>query len=193
MTAPRPTPPHIPELIVTDRLELRAPRLEHVPALTAAVRASLPELKPWMPWATDDYGEAVCEQGVRQAIAAFALREDLRYHLFDRATGELIGSTGYHRIKWDVPRMEIGYWLLSSKTGNGYVTEATRELARRAFAELGAQRVELRCDDRNLASAAVAQRCGFELDGVLQHYVRGTDGSLRAERIYSLTTVSGLR
>lgn len=193
MSAQPPTPPRIPELIVTDRLELRAPRLEHVPDLTAAVRASLPELKPWMPWATDDYDEATCEQGVRQAMAAFVLREDLRYHLFEKASGELIGSVGYHRIRWDVPRLEIGYWLMSSRTGNGYVTEATRAMARLAFAEFGAQRVELRCDDGNLASAAVGERCGFTLDVVLQHYVRGTDGSLRAERIYSLTALSALR
>lgn len=185
--------PDIPELITTERLALRAPRLEDVPALTAAVRASLPELQRWMPWATDDYDEAGCEEGVRKALAAFYLREDLRYHCFEKGTGELIGSTGLHRIRWDVPRVEIGYWLASSKTGNGYATEAARALARVAFEELGVRRVEIRCDDRNLASAAVALRCGFALDAVLANYARGTDGSLRAERVYCLTGIGGLR
>lgn len=184
--------PHIPTVITTDRLELRAPAFEHVAALTTAVRASLPELKPWMPWATDQYSQAGAEESVRSAMAAFASKQDVRYHLFESGFGKLIGSTGLHRINWRVPRFEIGYWLASTATGNGYATEATRALARVAFQQLGAKRVELRCDDLNSASIAVIERCGFQLDGILANFTRGTDGSLRAERIYSLTNLDGL-
>ncbi len=185
--------PEVPEVITSERLELRAPRLEHVAALTKAVRASLPELKPWMPWATDDYDRDGCEENVRRAMAVFVTKQDLRYHIFERRSGRLIGSTGLHTIRWEVPRCEIGYWLASSETGKGYVTEAVRALTGVAFERLGAKRVEIRLDDLNVASAAVAERCGFNLDGVLGNYTRGTDGSLRAERVYSLTSLDGLR
>lgn len=177
--------PDVPDLISTDRLELRAPDLSHVAELTQAVRDSLPELKLWMVWATDDYNEEGCESSLREAIAAFVTKRDLRYHVFEKATGRLIGSTGLHRIRWDVPRFEIGYWLTSPRTGNGFTTEAALALTRIAFQQLGAKRVEIRCDDQNLASAAVAVKCGYTFDGVLRNYTLGVDGNPRSERVYS--------
>lgn len=187
-----PSLPDVPRLITTRRLELRAPELAHVAALTVAVRATLPELQPWMPWATADYGEEACASSVQEAILDFEAKRDLRYHVFERATGDLVGSTGLHRIDWRVPRFEIGYWLATRYTGRGYASEAVRAQARMAFERLGAKRVEIRCDDRNAKSRAVAERCGFALDGVLRNYSVGPDGSLRHERVYSLTDVACL-
>lgn len=54
------------------------------------MRESLPELTPYMAWATSDYALAVCEANIRAAIAQFAAREGLRYHFFDRTSGELV-------------------------------------------------------------------------------------------------------
>lgn len=145
-----------------------------------------------MPWATDDYDEAGAEESIRGAMAAFVTRADFRYHLFDH-TGRLVGSTGLHRIKWTVPRFEIGYWLRTQETGKGYAAEAVRALSRVSFQQLGVRRLDIRCDDRNLASAAVAERCGYRLEGVLENYAVGTDGSLRNERVYALTDLAGLK
>jgi len=184
--------PAVPELILTERLELRAPALEHVAAITEAVRDSLTELKPWMPWATDAYDAAGAEQSVRGAIAAFVTKADFRFHMFETG-GRFVGSTGLHRIKWAVPRFEIGYWVRTDCAGQGYVSEAVRALSRVAFEDLGAKRVDIRCDDRNLASAAVAERCGYTLEGVLSNYSVGTDGSVRHERVYALTDLADLR
>lgn len=185
------TLPKVPELITSERLELRAPALDHVVDLTAAVRSSLPELKAWMPWATDAYDEAGAEQGVRAAIAAFVTKADFRYHMFETG-GRLVGSTGLHRIKWSVPRFEIGYWLRTDAAGKGYASEAVRALSKVAFQQLGAQRVDIRCDDRNEASAAVALRCGYHLEGVLRNYTVGPDGTVRDERVYALTDLADL-
>lgn len=183
--------PHVPELITSDRLDLRAPALDHLAPLSRAVLESLAELAVWMPWATENYDDGA-EENLRGAIAAFVTRTDLRYHVFDR-TGRLVGSVGYHRMNWAVPRMEIGYWLRTGETGKGYATEATRALAKVAFEEFGARRLDIRCDDSNVASAAVAERCGFHLEGVLENYSVGTDGTLRNERVYALTALADLR
>lgn len=185
--------PDVPDLIRGELVELRAPDVEHTDAVVEAVRESLAELKVWMPWATDDYDREGAELSLRRAVAAFVTREDLRYHMFEPVTGRLLGSTGLHRIKWSVPRFEIGYWLRSSATGRGYTTDAVRALTRTAFERLGARRVEIRCDDGNVRSAAVAERCGFALEGVLRNYTVGTDGTVRDERVYALTELTGLR
>lgn len=184
--------PDVPVQITSDRLYLSQPLLEHVKPLYDAVHESLAELRPWMAWAHGEYSLDGCEENLRRAIARFVTFEDLRYHFFDRRSGQLLGSSGLHRIDWRIPRFEIGYWVRTSAAKRGYVSEAVRTLSRVAFETLGAKRVEIRCDDRNEASARVAERCGFELDGVLRNWTVGTDGSLRDERIYSLTEISPL-
>ena len=78
----------------------------------------------------------------------------------------------------EVPRFEIGYWIRTGMTGRGLATEATRRIADFAFAELGAERVEIWCDALNERSAAVAQRAGFELEARLVHNRLGPDGQL---------------
>lgn len=184
--------PDIPEAITSERLIIRCPSLADVPELYASVRESLPELTPWMPWATPDYSLEACEENTRGAIARFVTREDLRYHAHDKATGEHIVSSGLHRIDWRVPRFEIGYWCRTSKTGQGYVSETVRALTHLAF-DLGAARVEIRCDDLNAKSARVAERCGFGLEATLKNHHRSAGGELRSERIYALTELTDLR
>ena len=184
--------PDVPAQITSERLLISQPLLEHVKPLYDAVQESLPELRPWMPWAAGEYSMEGCEETLRGAMARFVTFADLRYHIFDRESGRLLGSSGLHRIDWRIPRFEIGYWVRTSAAKRGYVSESVRALSRVAFERLGAKRVEIRCDDRNEASARVAERCGFELDGVLRNWNLGTDGTLRDERIYSLTDLKNL-
>jgi len=185
------TLPDAPESIETPRLVMRAPRLEDARPCYDAVMESLEELRPWMPWA-HDYTFEGAEKSLREAIASFVTRKDFRYHLFERETGEFVGSSGLHRVNWQVPRLEIGYWVRSSRAGEGFVSEAVRGLSRAAFEVLGVRRIDIRCDDRNVRSARVAESCGYELEATLRNWLRGTDGSLAHERVYALTSLEDL-
>ena len=84
----------------------------------------------------------------------------------------IIGSSGLHRIDWSVPKFEIGYWLCTSHSGKGYMTEAVNGISAFAFEQLGAKRVEIRCDILNERSAAVARRTGFLHEGTLKAEAR---------------------
>ena len=84
-----------------------------------------------------------------------------------------------------MPRFEIGYWVRTSRVGRGYVQEAVRAIARMAFDVLGAARLEILCNDRNVRSWRVAERCGFTLEGVLRSHAREVDGTLRDTRVYA--------
>jgi len=83
---------------------------------------------------------------------------------------------------------EIGFWCRSSKVGNGYVTEGVKALADMAFEHLKAARVEIRCDQRNLASAAVAKRAGFRLEGILVNDRRDHNDILSSTMIFAKTS-----
>ena len=178
----------VPERLQTERLVLRAPRPGDGAVLCSAVAASLDELKPWMPWAQGGATPAESEAHARRMHARFVLREDLVYLAFERAAdggeGLLVASTGLHRIDWQVPRFEIGYWCRTSLVGKGYVGEAVAAITRFAFEKLGAARVEIRTDSQNTRSFRVAERLGFRLEGLMRRDARIGETRRDARRLW---------
>lgn len=157
----------------TERLTIRSPMVGDGAELQMAVAESIDDLRPWTTWADHAPTVEEYEERVRKGRAKFLTREDLWLLLFLKNTHTLVGGSGLHRIDWDVPRFEIGYWVRSRFAGQGYITEAVRGVARFAFETLGARRVEIRCDARNERSRRVAERAGFELEATLRRVCRG--------------------
>ena len=183
----------LPMSITTERLILRPPQPGDGPELNAAIIESFDDLNRWMPWAKTRPSVDESEEIVRRAYARWILREEFQISIFDRTTGKLAGSTGLHRINWDVPSFEIGYWARTSFAGKGYITESTNALTRFAFQFLKAKRVEIRCDSTNQKSIAVAKRLGFELEGCLRNGGTSTNGTgPRDTSVFSLLTDAAL-
>lgn len=177
---------NFPEEFFTERLQIRMPKPGDGKAVYQAIQASAEDLKPWMPFAHAVQSEEDLEINIRQAHIQFLSREDLRLHLFDKESGGFIASSGLHRINWDIPKFEIGYWIDSRFSGKGYITEAVIAISAFAFNELKAKRVEIRCDKNNLRSRAVAERAGFSLEGILKNDALSADGrELRDTCIYA--------
>lgn len=178
--------PNFAESFESSRLLIRAPKMEDVLDVWNAICHSLPALREWLPFAQSAPELETTEENLREAIANFITRKDLRLHLFKKDTGEFIGSTGLHRIDWSIPKFEIGYWLATEFEGQGYMTEAVMRLEKFAFEELGARRVEIRCDEENTKSRTVAERAGFTLEGTLKNDSMSMDGKvLRNTCIYA--------
>lgn len=175
-----------PDVIETERLLVRAPRVGDGPALAEAVNASLEHLQPWMPWAKEPTTIEKSEANVRRGVSRWIAREDLWLMIVRKSDGVFLGGSGLHRIDWSIPRFEIGYWIRPEAQGKGYVTEAVTAIRDFAFGTLKATRVEVRCDAENVRSAAVAERCGFVLEGRLRLNSRAVSGELRDDLIYSL-------
>ena len=177
--------PRPPREFETERLTLRAPRAGDEPALRAAMEESLAELRPWMPWAQRLPTPDEQAERLRKTQESWDEGTDYPYYLLQRGSGEFVGGSGLHRFDLSVPRFEIGYWVRTSRVGSGYAAEAVRGLTDLAFDRLGAHRVEIRCNDRNARSWRVAERAGFELEGILRHESREVDGRLRDTRVYA--------
>ncbi|UAL50903.1 GNAT family N-acetyltransferase [Metabacillus dongyingensis] len=175
-----------PTEITTERLCIRAPRPGDGKEVNAAINESMNELKPWMPFAQKPPTLEETEANIRQSCAKFILREDLRLLIFNRKKGHFIGSTGFHRMDWDVPKVEIGYWISTKYAGKGYMTEAVEALTLFAVKEFGAKRVEIRCDPENIRSRRIPEKLGFILEGVLRQDDVSADGmSLRNTCVFS--------
>ncbi|HEX8464437.1 MAG TPA: GNAT family N-acetyltransferase [Abditibacterium sp.] len=182
---PNPITLDFPDHFETSRLLIRAPRAGDGAQLNAAVHESWEELRIWMPWAKTLPSLEESEANLRQAAARWIERSDLRLNLFSKATGELVGGSGLHRIDWNVPRMEIGYWQRTKFCGQGLMTEAVRAIAAFALEELGAQRVEICCDARNEPSRRVAERAGFGLEATLRNHARDNQAQLHDTLIFT--------
>ncbi len=172
----------------TERLTIRGPLPGDGTAVREAVLESQNELKEFMPWAVDIPNEEEYETLIREGHLRFLERKDLWMLLFLKGTNTVVGSSGFHRINWSVPRFEIGYWARTSFTRQGYITESTKALNEFAFDVLGAKRVQIRCDVLNKRSAAIPQRLGFTLEGILKHDSRNhLTNDLRDTMVFAKT------
>ena len=142
---------------------LRRPIEADLPALADAVRSSQAELAPYMPWAAGPYDESDTLGWIARSRGS-----DEKSFAIVGPGGEIVGACGLNQFS-DVNRYaNLGYWIRTSATGNGYATRATLLLARYAFDELGLARVEIMMSVENEASRRVAERAGAKFEGVLR-------------------------
>ena len=177
----------VPSEVSTARLLLRTPRAGDGVLVAASVRLSLAELKPWLPWAKEEDTERDCEMWARRVAAEFLLRQQFHYAIFDHA-GQHVGNIGAMSPNWKVQSTEIGYWLRTDRCGNGLMTEAVVGLGGMLADVLKMQRIIIRCDNRNPASGRVAERAGYQLEGVARSDSLDRDGKHRDTRVYSKIT-----
>lgn len=168
--------PEVPEEIFTERLKLRMPKPGDGKVVNAAIKSSMDELKPWLPFVQEEPSPMDTEINTLESHVLFLKRENLRYLIFDKATDEFIGSTGFHDIEWDIPKMEIGYWISTVHSGKGYMVEAASALTDLAMDRFACRRIEIRCDAENIKSRAVPEKLGYTLEGVLKNDELSVDG-----------------
>lgn len=155
-------------------------------ALRAAIEESRDRIRPWLPWAETHQSDDETRDRILRWQAARLLRDDINDGVWERATGRLLGGIGLHPRDWEHGRFEIGYWLRTSAEGHGYMAEAVRLVTDEAFAHLGANRIEIRCNALNTRSANVARRLGFVQEAHLRRHMLAPDGRPRDTLIFSL-------
>lgn len=155
----------IPERIVTERLILRKQRRSDASQVRVAIEESHGEMSRWLVWAKEIPSVETIESYISRTRAAWELREQHLFHLFDHAD-RFLGATGFELIDWHVRSFEIGYWLRTSSTSKGYMTEAVRALEVLALEQCAGRRLVIRCDVLNDRSSAIPKRLGYELEGI---------------------------
>ncbi|MEU6866806.1 GNAT family protein [Streptomyces sp. NPDC046876] len=146
----------------------------------------------WVPRAAE------IEEYIDGQLARAAAGTVAPYAQVDRATGRVVGATGYLDARpWPTGEdglcaVEVGYtWLAASAQGTGVNTEAKYLLFRNAFENWGVARLDLKTDARNERSRAAIERLGARFEGVLRNWARswapGEDGRLRDSAIFSVT------
>jgi RimJ/RimL family protein N-acetyltransferase len=147
-----------------DRYLLRQFRAGDAKVLALAVGQSLEHLRPWMPWADDESAdEHFQRRRLRGVQHKAATGEEWQYGLFPTDEERVLGSFGL-MTRQGAGTIEIGYWVHVDEIGHGLATLAGAALTNAALAVHGITTVYIRCDEKNLRSAAVPRRLGYTLD-----------------------------
>jgi len=157
-----------PEL-ANDQLILQKFTRRDAATLDAAIRASLPDLNQWLPWARLDYTSGDTTAFIRESVQAWKEERAWDYSIRSREDPRRhIGNISF----WTVSKLgkiaEIGYWVRSDETSRGVCTEAVDLLLEETFNSLGYHKVVLRIAVGNDASDRVAEKLGFTREGILR-------------------------
>ncbi len=178
-------PPSPPQEIVTERLVLRSARAGDGPALREAIGVSLKEFFPWLPFSARlsdlETMERVSQIGERE----FHDGTSFVWRVW-APQGLLVGSVDLHSIDHSVPSCEIGYWLRSDRTGLGFAREFVSAAIQVAHDVLKVQRIEARCDVRNVRACGFAEKLGFEFEGIARNEYRDAAGDLGSRKVFAL-------
>jgi RimJ/RimL family protein N-acetyltransferase len=172
--------------IQTARLVIRCWHPDDAALLKAAIDANVDYLRQWMPWAAHEPTSLQKKvELLRGMRAKFDLGQDFTYGIFNSDELRVLGGTGLH-LRSGPGSREIGYWIHRAYANRGLATEAAGALTRVAFLVDEVSRVEIRCDPRNLASAAVASKLGFNHEATLRQREMFGRGDWRDVMVWSL-------
>jgi ribosomal-protein-alanine N-acetyltransferase len=82
---------------------------------------------------------------------------------------------------------KLGYAIAADHWGNGYATDAARQMLQVGFGTLGLHRISAAIGPENVSSIAVVKRLGLSYEGRLRHHVF-TNGNWRDSLLYSILT-----
>jgi RimJ/RimL family protein N-acetyltransferase len=140
-------------------IALRGFRSTDVAALVEACQD--PEI-PRFTLVPSPYTEDHAGAWLRRLAVGRAAGTHMAFAIVDAPAGAaLLGAVGLNVIDREQQAADVGYWLAAPARGRGVATRAVELVAAWAFDALGLERLELRTQEHNHASRAVAGRAGF--------------------------------
>lgn len=172
--------------IHTPRLILRCWHPTDANPLQRVINDNLDYLRPWIDWARQEPESLEMKtERLRRFRDDFLSRRDYVYGIFGADGVRVIGGTGLH-TRENKDAREIGYWIGKAYANKGLATESTAALTRVAFEINRVERVEIRCDPRNQASARVAEKLGFTHRSTLYGNKTDAEGLVRDTLVWTL-------
>jgi RimJ/RimL family protein N-acetyltransferase len=169
----------LPTEFTSERLQLQRYRPSDITMYYQMLHNNAEHLYEFLPsFLIDVHGEEDIKTWFDRQSAEWNAHNLFIFGAWDKITGAYVGESYLANPDWDVPRIEVGYFLVKEATGKGYATEAANAAIRYAFQQLKVLRVDLQCVADNTESMQVAKRCGFTQEGRFRQYHRKKDGAL---------------
>jgi RimJ/RimL family protein N-acetyltransferase len=171
--------PLSPVQLTAGALVLRAWRGGDVDAVWAALQD--PETRLWNGGGVRSRDDAA---RLVTARADWSAGDHASWAVVDGAD-RVLGAVSVHSIDVVQNDAEIGYWTAPAARGQGVAAGAVDAACRWVFATLPVDRIELCHAVENAASARVAEKAGFTLEGRLRRSYRYGDGVKHDELLWA--------
>jgi len=163
----------------TERLILREFTLEDAPEVRRL--AGAPEIARMTLLIPHPYEDGMAEEWISSLRPSYEAGEQMIFAMVLREGGELVGCIGMDLNARD-KNAELGYWVGKPYWGQGYCTEAAREMVRYGFEVLGLHRIHANHFGSNPASGRVLQKVGMSHEGTRrEHYKKWGEYEDRVE------------
>ncbi len=173
-----------PVTLIGRAVRLEPLRREHGERLYQA--AQDPAIWPYMSY-NPSVSFTAMQEWITEALEAQERGQQVPFVIVHLANEAIIGSTRYLTIVPKDQGLEIGWtWLAREARRTSVNTECKYLLLRHAFEMLGAIRVQLKTDSRNLVSQRAIERLGASKEGVLRNHMIMPDGHYRHSVYYSI-------
>ena len=179
-----------PMPITTPRLLIRPVKIGDGTMFNEAIIESFDNLHRFMDWAKEKPSVEESEAYASLAAANWIFKKQeepwLPLCIIDKDTKQLIGGIGFHHYVWEVPSVETGYWIRTSRAQQGLMTEAVNAITQYVFRQLGVKRITITCDRDNTRSKKIPERLGYVLEAILKNHRRKpVSGELSDTLVYA--------
>src|SRR5699024_1096848 len=157
-----------PVELIGERVEICPMEVNHIQELFDA--GNTPNIWTYMPIKVQSIEDM--RYLVNSALQARDQGTEFPFVIFDKDSGEIVGSTRFLNISIPNSNLEIGWTWLSPKVWRTSInTECKYLLLKHCFEILGAIRVQLKTDSRNVRSQQAIERIGAVKEGVIRNHM----------------------
>ena len=164
-------------------LERPVPDMRTAQIVFSSIDKSRKALSSWLVWVNDTQSTEDSLLFLETADQDWNNQKQFVYAISFQ--NKFIGLISAICVAWKHKRVEIGYWLDTDYTGQGFMTEAVSLLEKELF-ENDFNRIVIHTDTMNLKSANVAKRLGYVHEGILrQERYSATHKNFRDINVFS--------
>ncbi|MDZ7640038.1 MAG: GNAT family N-acetyltransferase [Bryobacterales bacterium] len=168
---------------IGDGIEIRTLHRGLAARIYQMVQADREHLARFLPWVQHTQSMADTVRFLAHAREAFLRGEAIHGAIWQE--NELVGMMALE-VRSPADQMaHIGYWIGSRAEGKGVVTRALNAFVDYSFTEWDLHRLEIHCATGNERSCRVAERAGFQKEGVLRG-ARKVNGDFLDMNLYAL-------
>lgn len=151
---------------VDDTISLETLEEIHAESLFNLVNANRAYLREWLPWVDQMQTVANFAYYINDTKRRAEAKTDFGFAVvIDK---NIVGRIGLHHINHHNKIGEIGYWLANGQQGRGIITECCKAIINYGFADVGLNRIEIKCGIGNDKSRAIAEKLQFKQEGILR-------------------------
>jgi ribosomal-protein-serine acetyltransferase len=164
------------DITLTDgRITLRPYNTDDIDETYKAIHESLAEVSPWLPFAHEYYSLKETREWIKQRPREWKSGDSYEFTILDAKDSSCMGGCGINRIDYPDLSANLGYWVRTSRMGNGVAPAATRLLAAWGFKALGLNRIEIVVATGNMRSLRAAEKAGAAREGIQRNRIKVRD------------------